>query len=73
MPQWLHGDLGADELTGVCSGGGAGSPVDGGAVRPVSAPVTACGGGGVWSSLGAQCGLGEESERERAVNGTVER
>ena len=58
--------LGADGLTGGCSGGGACSPVDGGAVCQASAPATACGGGGVCSSLGAQCGLGEESERERA-------
>ena len=64
MLRWLRGDLGADELTGVCSGGGARSPVDGGAVRQASAPVTARGGGGVCSSLGAQCGLVEESERE---------
>ena len=48
----------------LSSGGGVRSPVDGGAVRPVSAPVTARGGGGVWSSLGTQCGLGEDSERE---------
>ena len=47
-----------------CSGGGVRSPVNGGAVRPVSAPVTACGGGGVWSFLGAQYGLREQSERE---------
>ena len=57
----------------LSSGGGVRSSVDGGAVRPVSAPVTACGGGGVWSSLGAQCGLGEESEREGVMNGTVRR
>ena len=65
MLRWLRRDLGADELTSVCSGGGARSPVDGGAVRPASAPVTACGGGGVRSSRGAQCGFGEESEGER--------
>ena len=35
--------FGADERTGVSSGGGAFSPVDGGAVRQATAPATACG------------------------------
>ena len=65
MLRWISRGLGADGLTGVCSGGGACSLVDGGAVRQASAPATSCGGGGMSSSLGAQCGLGEESERER--------
>ena len=60
------------ELTGESSGGGAGSPVDGGAVRPTSAPVTACGGGG-GVLLGAHGACLEKRAREREGNGTVGR
>ena len=61
----------AKELTGGSSGGGACSPTDGGAGRPASAPVTACGdGGGV---LLGRAVRGEESEREREKDGTVGR
>ena len=73
MLRWLSKGFGADGLTGVRSGGGAFSPVDGGAVRQASAPATACG-RRRWASfsLGELCGLGERNERERErENGTV--
>ena len=65
MLRWPSRGFGADERTGVCSGGGAFSPVDGGAVRQAPAPATACGRRWwVFFSLGERCGLGERDERE---------
>ena len=45
--------------------------MDGGAVRPASAPVTACGGGG--GVLLGRAVRGEEGEREREGGGAVGR